>query len=84
MTAHLRITTVLDPGGKQLWHPFTKFTLKPKMETQSAEWAEGKEAKQRKTQATTETDRQTGRQRWLAESFITVQFIAASHNSVIN
>lgn len=32
-----------------------------------------------------ETDRrQSDRQRWLAEGFITVQFIAASHNLVIH
>jgi hypothetical protein len=78
MTAHLRITTVLDPGVKQLLHPFPKLTLKPKVEMQCAEWAEGKESKHKQQQ------RQTDRQRWLAESFITVQFIAASHSSVIN
>lgn len=61
MTAHLRTTTVLDPGMKQLRHPFPKLTLKPKMETQCAEWAEGEELKQRKTQATTQTDRQADR-----------------------
>lgn len=70
---------------KQPLHSHPRSRLKPGMEIQRAEWAEGKnKTKENTSNKRPETDRQLDRQRWLAESFITVQFIAASHSSVIN
>lgn len=45
---------------KQLVHPLPRSRLKPEMEMQRDEWAEGKKTKQRKTQATRD-QRQTDR-----------------------